>query len=387
MPYYRRVGDIPRKRHTVHRPGGGGRHAEELMGAAGFSGASALLYHRHSPSAVVAIEPVADDRPSLGANQPLRPHHLTTGALPAGGDLITGRHLLVGNDDVRLCWATATGSSGLYRDAIGDELVFVQDGHGVLESVFGSMAVGAGDYVVIPASTTHRWVVDDSPLRAVVFETTGHVSPPRRYLSDQGQFVEQTPYCERDLRAPDGPLLVDGGEVDVLIRHRGGLSRHTHQCHPFDVVGWDGCLYPYALSIHDFEPIVGSLHQPPPVHQTFEGPNMVVCSFVPRLYDFHPEAVKVPYHHANVDSDEVLFYSAGEFMSRAGTGIGVGSVTLHPAGFVHGPQPGSWERSVGKDRTDEVAVMLDTFRPLLLTDVARSVSDPAYVRSWADPDR
>jgi homogentisate 1,2-dioxygenase len=217
-----------------------------------------------------------------------------------------------------------------------------------------------------------------------VFEARGHVGPPKRYLSRTGQFLEHAPYCERDLRAPEEPLVVrDGGETEVLVRHRGGLTRYTYAHHPFDVVGWDGCLYPYAFSIHDFEPITGRIHQPPPVHQTFAGPNFVICSFVPRLYDYHPEAIPVPYNHANVDSDEVIFYADGDFMSRAGSGIAEQSISLHPSGFTHGPQPGSVEAAIGKAGTEELAVMLDTFRPLHLGPAARKVEDPDYPWSWA----
>jgi homogentisate 1,2-dioxygenase len=216
-----------------------------------------------------------------------------------------------------------------------------------------------------------------------VLEARGHIRPPRRYLSPAGQFLEHAPYCERDLRGPEAPLLVEDGETPVLVRARDGLTRYTYRHHPFDVVGWDGCLYPYAFNIADFEPIVGRLHQPPPVHQTFEGPNFVVCSFVPRLFDFHPEAVPVPYNHANVDSDEVLFYVGGDFMSRKGSGIGLGSISLHPAGFVHGPQPGSVEAAIGKAGTEEVAVMVDTFRPLGLGAAAIEAEDPEYAWTWA----
>ena len=381
--HYRRVGDVPRKRHIVHRDASGDRYAEELVGAEGFSGESSLLYHRSSPSVLLTVDAVDDCRPALVANHPVAPLHLRTGGIDPGGDLVLGRHLLAGNDDVRICVTAATETSGLYRDAVGDELVFVRDGNAVFESSFGELPVAAGDYVVVPSGVTHRWVTDgDGPLAALVLEFSGHVVPPRKYLSARGQFVEGTPYCERDIRGPEAPLIVEDGEADVLVRTRSGITRHRYAHHPFDVVGWDGCLYPWALSIHDFEPIVGSLHQPPPVHQTFEAPNAVVCSFVPRLFDFHPDAVKVPYHHANVDSDEVLFYAGGDFMSRAGAGIGVGSLTLHPSGFVHGPQPGSFERSVDAQRTDELAVMLDTFRPLMITETARSLAAPDYVRSW-----
>ncbi len=279
----------------------------------------------------------------------------------------------------------ADRSSPLRRNAVGDELAYVQAGSGTLESVFGLLAVTAGDYVVVPRSATHRWVVEDgSRLDLLVLEARGHIRPPARYLSATGQFLEQAPYCERDIRGPEGPHLAgDDGPAEVFVRHRGGVTRHTLASSPFDVVGWAGCLYPWALSIHDFEPIVGSIHQPPHVHQTFEGPGFVICSFVPRPYDFHDGAIKVPYHHANVDSDEVLFYSAGDFMSRAGSGIGVGSISLHPGGFVHGPQPGSMEAAADKARTEEVAVMLDTFRPLSLGRSALDVGDGAYPWSWA----
>lgn len=393
MAPYRTVGEVPRKRHTlVPAPGGTGYLAEELMGTHGFSSASSLLYHRRSPSAVTAVEPVklaelaGEEVDEVGEHDhPLLPRHLRTGEVAGGADLVTARRPLLVNDDVTIGLAHAAGVSPLYRNATGDELLYVQSGSATLESTFGRLAVGPGDYVVVPAGTTHRWVVVDAErVTMLVVEARGHVDVPARYLTDRGQHREGAPFSERDLRAPEGPLLVDDeADVPVLVRHRGGLSRHVHRHHPFDVVGWDGCLYPWAFSIHDFEPIVGTIHQPPPVHQTFEGPGIVVCSFVPRLYDLHPDAVKVPYHHANVDSDEVLFYSDGDFMSRAGSGIGVGSISFHPAGFVHGPQPGSLERSLDATRTEEVAVMIDTFRPLRVTAAARAVSADGYHLTWA----
>ncbi len=387
MSFYQRVGDVPAKRHTFHRGRDGGRLAEELMGEQGFSGASSLLYHLHSPSAVTAITAVPVERSALGPNHPLLPWHLRAPELPVGGDLVTGRHVLAATSTVTLCWVTADRTSPLYRAATGDELVYIQSGRARLESVFGALDVSAGDYVVLPASTAHRWVLPDAPgggrVEALVVETTGHVGIPERYLTSTGQLREGAPYCERDLRPPLSPLLAEGTDVDVLVRTRSGWSCHTHAHHPFDVVGWDGCLYPFAFSIHDFEPIVGRIHQPPPVHQTFGGPGFVVCSFVPRLFDFDPNSIKVPYHHANVDSDEVLFYSGGDFMSRRGAGIAAGSLTLHPAGFVHGPQPGSVEASFGVERTEETAVMIDTFEPLLMSDAARSVADQSYPWSWA----
>lgn len=383
MPHYRRVGDVPAKRHVHHAPNGEERY-EELMGLQGFSGSSALLYHRHSPSAIESAEPIPDPTRSGNAtfDHPLVPRHIHTSGLESGPDLVTGRTLMLANDDVAIAWAEPTIDSPLYRNVAGDEIVYVQEGDLKLESVFGSMAATAGDYVVVPAGTTHRWTVEGDRVAALVIESSGHVAPPDRYLGAGGQFLEHAPYCERDIRAPGEPLVADGAHVEVLVRNRAGWSRHVHATHPFDVDGWDGGLYPWALAISDFEPIVGSLHQPPPVHQTFQAPGMVVCSFVPRLFDFHPDAVKIPYHHANVDSDEVLFYSDGDFMSRKGSGIEAGSVSFHPAGFVHGPQPGSLEASLDTDRTGETAVMIDTFSPLMVTEAARTASDPGYPASW-----
>ena len=385
MPYYRRVGDVPRKRH-LRSPGPDGRLLyEELMGEEGFSGQSSLLYHLRSPSALVGAGPVEAPGAALAPNDPLLPRHLHTSKLAPGGDAVSGRRVLLGNDDVTIAWVAADRTSPLRRNAVGDELAYVQDGEGVLESVFGRLPVSAGEYVVVPRSATHRWVVPDGGrLELLVVETAGHVRPPGRYRTTTGQFLEAAPYCERDVRGPEGPLVAgDDGPADVLVRHRAGTTRHTVPASPFDVVGWDGCLYPWALSILDFEPVVGAIHQPPHVHQTFEGPGFVVCSFVPRPYDFHPGAIKVPYHHANVDSDEVIFYSSGDFMSRSGSGIGAGSISLHPGGFVHGPQPGSVEAAAGRDRTEEVAVMIDTFRPLRLGPAARAVEDEDYPWSWS----
>jgi homogentisate 1,2-dioxygenase len=377
MPYYRSVGEVPRKRHVQFRQPDGRLYAEELMGEEGFSSDSALLYHRELPTRIVNAVAAGIDAGQLQAPDVLLPRHLLTHKLP------TGRSLLMGNSSVRLSYEVRSEDSGLYRDSDGDLCVYVESGSGVLESVFGALPVGPGDYVVIPTGTTHRWVVTEAPLRSLVVEARGHVTIPKQYLGKHGQVLEASPYCERDFRMPAEPLLVEGGETDVLVRRRGRLTTYTYASHPFDVVGWDGCLYPYALSIHDFEPITGRLHQPPPVHQTFAGPGFVICSFVPRLLDYHPDAVPVPYNHANVDSDEVLFYCGGDFTSRAGSGIGQGSISLHPGGFTHGPQPGSVERALGKAATDELAVMVDTFAPLDLAPAAYEVEDPGYPWTWA----
>jgi homogentisate 1,2-dioxygenase len=383
MPHYRSVGDVPRKRHVQFRQPDGRLYAEELMGEEGFSSDSALLYHRELPTRIVNAVASGSSEVALSAPEVLLPRHLLAGKLPTGSSVVDGRTVLMGNSSVRISYVAADLDSGLYRDSDGDLLVYVESGTGRLDSVFGSLDIGPGDYVVVPTGTTHRWVVTAGPLRCLVVEARGHLTVPAQYLGKHGQVLEQSPYCERDFRAPSSPLLVLAGETDVLVRRRGLLTTYTYASHPFDVVGWDGCLYPYALSIHDFEPITGRLHQPPPVHQTFAGPGFVICSFVPRLLDYHPDAVPVPYNHSNVDSDEVLFYVGGDFTSRAGSGVGQGSITLHPGGFVHGPQPGSVERALGKASTDELAVMIDTFAPLDLAPSVVEIDDPAYPWTWA----
>ncbi|ACU53758.1 homogentisate 12-dioxygenase [Acidimicrobium ferrooxidans DSM 10331] len=385
MPYYRRVGEVPRKRHQYVRAHTGARIAEELMGKEGFAAESSLLYHLGRPTAIVDAAPVAIAGTTLVANRPLLPRHLRTPKLAGlGGDAATDRHLLLGNDDVWISWVVADRPSSLQRHAVGDECYYVHRGTGACESVFGTIRVGPGDYLVLPASTTYRLVPDEgSVLECLVLEARGHIEIPDRYLSQRGQLLEAAPLCERDLRGPEGPLVVEGEDVDVIVRTRLDATRYTYATHPFDVVGWDGCCYPFAFQIRDFEPIVKRFHAPPPVHQTFAGPNFVVCSFVPRPFDFDPEAVAVPYHHANVDSDEVLFYADGNFMSRAGSGIEAGSISLHPSGFVHGPQPGSVDAARGQPGTEEVAVMVDTFRPLMLSETALAIDDDAYPWTWS----
>jgi len=383
MPYYRSVGEVPHKRHTQFRRPDGGLYAEELMGQEGFSSDSSLLYHRHAPTAIVSAE--AHEPPALGQtpNLPLKPRHLRTHKVDAGpADAVLGRRPLLVNNDVRIGYVIADRPSPLYRDAVGDECLYVEDGVAMIESTFGRMEVGTGDYVIIPTSVIHRIVPRGGPVRMLTIEATGHIGPPRRYLSVRGQFLEHSPYCERDQRAPDSLFTVDETDVEVYVKHRAGWTRHVYAHHPFDVVGWDGCLYPWAFSIHDFEPITGRVHQPPPVHQTFEGPNFVVCSFVPRKVDYHPLAIPVPYNHHNVDSDEVLFYTGGNYEARRGSGIEQGSISLHPSGFTHGPQPGAVERALGVEAFDELAVMVDTFRPLDLCDAALAVEDTGYAWTW-----
>jgi homogentisate 1,2-dioxygenase len=396
MVFYRSVGDVPPKRHTQFRNPGGGFYFEHLMGEEGFSGSSSLLYHRAIPSAIVDSRPWQLCDLTTAPNEPLRPRHIRAHELFRDetwktADVVTGRRLVVGNADVRLAYVVAGEISPLYRNALGDELVYIESGRGSVETVFGAIRVTRGDYVLIPRATTHRWVPDptDGPLRAYCIEANSHITPARRYLSRFGQFLEHAPFCERDLRMPTEPLLAEGTAVEVYIKHRGrndaGIagSVHVHPTHPFDVVGWDGCLYPYVFNIGDFEPITGRIHQPPPVHQVFEGYNFVVCNFVPRKIDYHPLAVPVPYYHSNVDSDEVMFYAGGGSEARRGAGIVPGSMTLHPGGHTHGPQPGAIEASIGAQFFDELAVMVDTFRPLGIGAAGRDAEDPSYAWSWA----
>ena len=385
MPYYRQVGELPPKRHTQFRKPDGGLFAEELMGSDGFSAESALLYHEHLPTAIVDSRVWEEPVEALTANHPLLPRHLRTSKLDTGSaDPVTGRQLLLANDDVRISYAIADRPSPLYRNAVGDECVYVESGSATVETVFGALAARQGDYVLLPTSTTHRWVpTGEGPLRTLAVQAGGHIGAPRRYLSPRGQFLESAPYCERDLRGPTEPLQASGSDVEVLVRHRAGTSVLTYADHPFDVVGWDGCLYPYTFNVADFEPITGRVHQPPPVHQTFEGPRFVICSFVPRKVDYHPLAVPIPYNHANVDSDEVLFYAGGDYEARRGSGIEQGSISLHPSGFTHGPQPGAVERALGAERFEELAVMVDTFRPLSLAPAGLACEDPGYAWTWS----
>jgi homogentisate 1,2-dioxygenase len=387
MPFYRTLGEIPKKRHTQFRKPDGGLYHEELMGEEGFSDDSALLYHLNPPTAIVDSVTVDGPASKRVPNLPLKPRHFRTHKLDSAiNDPVLGRTHLFANSDIRISYVAADQPSPLYRNAIGDECVYIESGSAVFESVFGTLEVGQGDHVLIPASATHRWVpTGNELLRTLVVEASGggHINPPKRYLSERGQFLEHAPYCERDFRSPQDLLVVDGTDVDVVVQHRQGWSKLTYATHPFDVIGWDGCNYPYAFNIADFEPITGRIHQPPPVHQTFDVPGAVMCAFVPRLFDYHPQAIPAPYNHANVDSDELLFYVGGDFMSRKGAGIEMGSISMHPAGFIHGPQPGSVEASIGAKATEEYAVMIDTFRPLELCEPIFGCEDTSYAWSWS----
>lgn len=388
MPYYRRIGDVPRKRHTQFRRPDGGLFHEELMGIEGFSSDSALLYHHRSPCDIVDVG-VWGAPEATEPNHPLMPRLLHTHQLPVGGDAVTGRHLLAANDDLRLSYVAADETSPLYRNAIGDELYFVESGTARCETIFGDLDVASGDFVVVPTNATHRWVpTGEEVLRLLVAEANGHIRAPQRYVSERGQFLEQSPYCERDLRAPTEPHVESGRNVDVLVRTRSGGTRYTNSHHPFDVVGWDGCLYPYAFNMSDFEPLTGRVHTAPPAFQAFEGPNFVVCSFVPHRAEYHPDAVIVQYDHANVDSDELMFFHHPQLRRAGDVKIPSGSMNWHPAGFIHGPLAGELESATDAFNKGLVdikpiqAVMIDTFRPMAVGAAAKVCEDPTYLSSW-----
>jgi homogentisate 1,2-dioxygenase len=394
MAYYQRRGTVPPKRHTQHRDAAGRLYYEELMGEEGFSSDSSLLYHREIPSALVDARPWQLPDLETVPNAPLLPRHLQLHELfkdadVESTDVVTGRRLVLGNDDVRISYVHAAATSPLYRNAVGDECVYLESGSAIVETVFGTLDARHGDYVLLPRATTHRWLPGADGVRAYCIEANSHITPARRYLSKFGQLLEHAPYCERDLHGPGEPHIVDGANVEIYVKHRGsgpsGLagSVHVSPHHPFDVVGWDGCLYPYTFNVEDYMPITGKVHQPPPAHQVFEGNNFVICNFVPRMVDYHPLSIPVPYYHSNVDSDEVMFYCGGDYEARKGSGIGNGSISLHPGGHSHGPQPGAYERSIGVHYFDELAVMVDTFRPLRLGEGGRASDDGKYAWSWA----
>lgn len=387
MPIYHTLGSIPRKRHIVFRRPDGGLYAEELMGHEGFVGTSSLLYHIHPPTTILSARRIASVRWEADTDTSLRPRHFRTAQATVGGSATTDRIPLLFNAEIAMSWVQPDRvDQHFWRNSQADEVVYVVEGQGVLESVFGSLPFKPGDYVVIHRNITHRWELDlSTPVKLLVMESRGHVRWPKRYHNEMGQLVEGAPYCERDIRRPTTLEPQDQrGEFPILVKQYDAINELVLDHHPFDVVGWDGYFYPWAFNIHDFEPIVGRIHQPPPVHQTFQGDGFVICSFCPRPYDFDPEAVPAPYNHSNVDSDEVLFYASSEFMSRKG--IEYGSITLHPDGLPHGPHPGRAEASIGATHTNELAVMMDSFRPLHVARAALAIEDPSYFRSWIEAD-
>jgi homogentisate 1,2-dioxygenase len=384
MPLYHTLGQIPRKRHTVFRSPAGALYAEELMGNKGFTGPAALVYHIHPPTMVRSARRLRDICWEPDPDRALRHRHFLTTRFPVGGSPTLDRVPILFNADVAMLFARPDREDPhWYRNAQGDEIVYVSEGSGVLESPFGDLPFGEGDYLVIHRGILHRYRLEQGPYRFVIFESRGYVRTPKRYRNEFGQMVEGAPYSERDIRRPMELRTHDErGAFPLLVKQYDGLTEVMLDHHPCDVVGWDGYYYPWAFNIHDYEPIVGRIHQPPPVHQTFQGDGFVVCSFCPRPYDFDPQAIPAPYNHSNVDSDEVLYYASSEFMSRKG--IEYGSVTHHPDGIPHGPHPGRAEASIGAKSTDELAVMMDSFRPLHVAKAALTVEDPGYHRSWLE---
>ncbi len=383
MAYYYKLGNIPHKRHTQYRKPDGSLYHEEVMGIHGFAGIQSILYHKYPPTQVRKIETIGTTKIEYEEQESLRHRHFLTAEVPAGGDAITARIPILGNSDVVLYVARPDRAMDYwYKHSAGDDTLFIHQGTGTLETQFGTLRYRPGDYLVIPTGVIWRFAPDEGVIQRVfVIESFGHIDIPKRYINNYGQFLENAPFCERDLRPPDELMSHDEvGEFALHVKSRGLLTRFLFDHHPLDVVGWDGHLWPYAFNIEDFEPITGRVHQPPPVHQTFDGPGFVLCSFVPRLFDYHPLSIPAPYNHSNVDSDEVLYYVEGNFMSRKG--IERGSITAHPNGIPHGPHPGTYEGSIGKERTEELAVMVDTYRPLKVAKAASNFEDGGYAYSW-----
>ena len=385
MPFYQQLGSVPRKRHTVFRKPGGGLYAEELMGHEGFVGTSSLLYHIHPPTTVKTARKVREVKWEEDDDTSLRHRHFLTSRVKKHGSPTLDRMPLLFNSDIGMLYVEPDENDvHFYRNSQADECVYVVEGTGVLETVFGDLPFRPGDYVVIHRNITHRWRLDlSTPAKLLVFESRGHVRFPSRYKNNFGQLLEGAPFSERDIRRPTELKPRDEmGDFPILVKQYDAINELVLDHHPLDVVGWDGYYYPWIFNINDFEPIVGRIHQPPPVHQTFQGDGFVICSFCPRPYDFDPNAVPAPYNHSNVDSDEVLFYASSEFMSRKG--IEYGSITHHPDGLPHGPHPGRTEASIGAKYTNELAVMMDSFKPLKVAKAAMAIEDPKYHKSWLD---
>jgi homogentisate 1,2-dioxygenase len=383
MPVYHTLGQIPHKRHTQFRKANGELYSEELVSTEGFSGLYSLVYHCYPPTIVKSLGEPYPAEPKIARKKHLRHTCLLGFSINAEDDYLKSRKPLLVNSDLHISLAAPRHSMSdyFYKNSQADEVVFIHEGSGSLHSGFGSIPFEYGDYLVIPRGTIHQLEFASENNRLLILESFSPVRPPKRYLNPCGQLLEHSPYCERDIKLPQNLIMHDQhGDFEVLIKKQGLIFPYTYGTHPFDFKGWDGFQYPWGLSIHDLEPITGRLHQPPPVHQTFEGRNFVICSFVPRKYDYHPLSIPAPYNHSNVDSDEVLYYVDGDFMSRKN--VKKGQITLHPGGIPHGPHPGTVERSIGKEATDELAVMIDPFRPLMITEEAVKIEDPNYYKSW-----
>ncbi|MFM9051867.1 MAG: homogentisate 1,2-dioxygenase [Bacteroidota bacterium] len=385
MPQYHRLGQLPPKRHTQFRNKDGKLYSEELVSTHGFSNVYSLIYHCHPPTMIKETGLPYDVSPKLAFKRSLKHQSFEGFHVKSENDYLTSRKAVLVNNDVHLSLAAPRASMNDYffKNADADEVLFIHEGSGTLHTIYGSIDFKYGDYVVVPRGTIYQLRFDTSDNRLLIIESFSAIEPPKRYRNSYGQLEEHSPYCERDIRRPESLHTFDQqGDFKIMIKKEGMIYPYLYATHPFDAIGWDGNLYPWILSIHDFEPITGRVHLPPPVHQTFEANNFVVCSFVPRMYDYHPLSIPVPYNHSNIDSDEVLYYVDGDFMSRKH--VTRGMITLHPAGIPHGPHPGTVEKSLGKKETKELAVMVDTFRPLWVTEEGAGIMSDDYYKSWIE---
>jgi homogentisate 1,2-dioxygenase len=385
MPFYHKLGQVPHKRHTVFQKPDGGLYYEQLFGTEGFHGMSSLLYHVHRPTMVREIGPSIDLTPQAAVAKNMTSKMLRGWHVAPEQDFLDSRKIVLFNNDLNIALAAPQTSltSYFYKNADADEMIFVHQGSGILRTLVGNLPFGYGDYLIIPLGMIYQISFDGPDNRLFIVESFSPIVTPKRYRNNFGQLLEHSPFCERDIRQPETLETHDAlGSFVIKIKKENTLHQLEYASHPFDVVGWDGYNYPYAFSAHDFEPITGRVHQPPPVHQTFEAHNFVVCTFAPRMYDYHPQAIPAPYNHSNIDSDEVLYYVDGDFMSR--NHVEKGYISLHPAGIPHGPHPGAYERSIGQKETKELAVMVDTFKPLRLTQLAEDLNDATYWKSWLE---
>jgi homogentisate 1,2-dioxygenase len=385
MPHYHKLGKMPHKRHTQFRKPDGGLYSEQLFSTEGFSSNYSLLYHVYPPTQIIRCEEPVDVSPKPAHDNILKHRSFEGFHIKPAADYVESRKIVLFNNDVQISLAAPQQSMKdyFYKNADADEVIFVHEGEGILHTQYGQLEFGYGDYLVVPRGTIYQIKFNGENNRLFITESFSPVRFPKRYLSKYGQLLENAPFYERDIRLPQNLQTNDEkGEFLIKVKKKGLQYDIWYANHPFDVIGWDGYEYPFALSIHDFEPITGRVHQPPPVHQTFDANNFVICSFVPRLYDYHPDAIPAPYNHSNIDSDEVLYYVDGDFMSRKH--VTRGMITLHPAGIPHGPHPGAVEKSIGLKETKELAVMVDTFHPLKMTQDAAGIEDPRYIMSWAE---
>lgn len=388
MSYYYKLGRIPKKRHTTFRKEDGELFAEELFGTEGFAAKSSLLYHLYPPTMVKTAGEPYSVKPKIAVEDNMKSFKFKTFNVPVKDDYIESRTVLFINSDVSIGLASPRNKTEDYffKNADADEMLFIHKGSGLLKTAYGSIEFGYGDYVIIPRGTVYKLEFETTENKILFVESNTPIDTPKRYKNEYGQYLEHSPFCERDIRIPENLVTHDeDGEFVINIKKNGIIYPYTYAKHPFDLVGWDGCCYPYAFNILDFEPLTGRIHMPPPIHQTFEAAGYVICSFVPRLYDYHPDAIPAPYHHSNIDSDELLYYVDGDFMSR--NDIEPGDITLHPGGIPHGPHPGAIERSIGQKDTQELAVMVDPFKPVQITEAAMEIAREEYYLSWDDRNK